>query len=227
MASKRIRWWIVWALFGSTVINYISRQTFSVLAPVITQELHLSHTDLSRIFSAFQISYAGMWLIGGVLLDIVGTRLGLAGSRTGIGQPSPRKVRHQEAWLLVVIGGQTSGGSAIAESENLAPRVPDHEPAKDGLPQQVLGLFHFKVDRIIHLGKRRGGVQPYNKDEQTERQRAPGPRRTVDIMWFIIRESAPAKCVSVEDENIKIDTVGAGSGRLGCFAGPCTASNRA
>jgi ACS family hexuronate transporter-like MFS transporter len=78
MASKRIRWWIVWALFGSTVINYISRQTFSVLAPVITQELHLSHTDLSRIFSAFQISYAGMWLIGGVLLDVVGTRVGLA-----------------------------------------------------------------------------------------------------------------------------------------------------
>src|SRR5579862_2132045 len=78
MASKRMRWWIVWALFGSTVINYISRQTFSVLAPVITQELHLTHTDLSRIFSAFQISYAGMWLIGGIFLDLVGTRLGLA-----------------------------------------------------------------------------------------------------------------------------------------------------
>lgn len=78
MASKRVRWWIVWTLFGSTVINYISRQTFSVLAPVITQELHLSHTDLSQVFSAFQFSYAGMWLIGGVLLDIIGTRLGLA-----------------------------------------------------------------------------------------------------------------------------------------------------
>jgi ACS family hexuronate transporter-like MFS transporter len=75
---KRLRWWIVWTLFGSTVINYINRQTFSVLAPVITQQLHLSHTDLSRVFSAFQISYAGMWLVGGVLLDIIGTRLGLA-----------------------------------------------------------------------------------------------------------------------------------------------------
>jgi ACS family hexuronate transporter-like MFS transporter len=75
---KHLRWWIVWTLFGSTVINYISRQTFSVLAPVITQELHLSHTDLSRIFSAFQIAYAGTWLVGGVLLDIIGTRLGLA-----------------------------------------------------------------------------------------------------------------------------------------------------
>ncbi len=78
MASKRIRWWIVWTLFGSTVVNYIDRQTFSVLAPVISRELHFSHTDLSRIFSAFQLSYAGMWLIGGVLLDVIGTRLGMA-----------------------------------------------------------------------------------------------------------------------------------------------------
>jgi MFS transporter, ACS family, hexuronate transporter len=75
---KHLRWWIVWTLFGSTVINYISRQTFSVLGPVITRQLHLSHTDLSRVMSAFQISYAGMWLIGGVLLDVIGTRLGLA-----------------------------------------------------------------------------------------------------------------------------------------------------
>lgn len=75
---KRLRWWIVWTLFFSTVINYINRQTFSVLAPVITEQLHLSHTDLSRIFSAFQIAYAGTWLVGGVVLDIIGTRLGLA-----------------------------------------------------------------------------------------------------------------------------------------------------
>ena len=75
---KRLRWWIVWTLFFSTVINYISRQTFSVLAPVITKELNLSHTDLSLVFSAFQIAYAGTWLVGGVLLDVIGTRLGLA-----------------------------------------------------------------------------------------------------------------------------------------------------
>ncbi len=76
--QKHLRWWIAWTLFLSTVINYINRQTFSVLAPVITQHFHLSHTDLSRVFSAFQLSYAAMWLIGGVLLDIIGTRLGLA-----------------------------------------------------------------------------------------------------------------------------------------------------
>ena len=74
----RVRWWIVWTLFFSTVTNYISRQTFSVLAPLITAQYHLTHTDLSKILGAFQISYAFTWLLGGVFLDAVGTRLGLA-----------------------------------------------------------------------------------------------------------------------------------------------------
>ena len=74
---KHLRWWIVWTLFGSTVINYIDRQTLSVLAPVIIREFHFTHSDYSRIVSAFQIAYAGMWLIGGVLIDFIGTRIGL------------------------------------------------------------------------------------------------------------------------------------------------------
>jgi ACS family hexuronate transporter-like MFS transporter len=74
----RVRWWIVWTLFFSTVTNYISRQTFSVLAPLITAQYRLTHTDLSRILGAFQISYAVTWLLGGIFLDAVGTRLGLA-----------------------------------------------------------------------------------------------------------------------------------------------------
>jgi ACS family hexuronate transporter-like MFS transporter len=74
----RLRWWIVWTLFFSTVTNYISRQTFSVLAPLITAQYHLTHTDLAKILGAFQISYALTWLLGGILLDAVGTRLGLA-----------------------------------------------------------------------------------------------------------------------------------------------------
>ncbi len=74
---KHLRWWIVWTLFFSTVINYIDRQTLSVLAPIITREFHMTNVDYSRILSAFQIAYAGMWLVGGVLIDVIGTRLGL------------------------------------------------------------------------------------------------------------------------------------------------------
>jgi ACS family hexuronate transporter-like MFS transporter len=76
--ASRVRWWIVWTLFFSTATNYISRQTFSVLAPLITAQYHLSHTDLGRILGAFQISYGITWLLGGIFLDAIGTRLGLS-----------------------------------------------------------------------------------------------------------------------------------------------------
>ena len=76
--SGRTRWWIVWTLFFSTAINYISRQTFSVLSPMIATQFHLNHTDLAKILGAFQVSYALTWLLGGIFLDVVGTRIGLA-----------------------------------------------------------------------------------------------------------------------------------------------------
>lgn len=77
-SNDRRRWWIVWTLFFSTAINYINRQTLSVLAPLISREFHLNHTQLSNIFGSFQFAYAAMWLIGGIFLDIVGTRFGLS-----------------------------------------------------------------------------------------------------------------------------------------------------
>jgi ACS family hexuronate transporter-like MFS transporter len=77
-ALYRRRWWIVTALFGSTVLNYFNRQTLSVLAPLISKELHLSHAELSHVFAAFQVSYALTWLLGGLFLDMVGARVGLS-----------------------------------------------------------------------------------------------------------------------------------------------------
>ena len=62
----------------STVTNYILRPTFSVLSPMISAQYHLSHTDLAKILSSFQFSYAVTWLLGGIFLHAVGTRLGLA-----------------------------------------------------------------------------------------------------------------------------------------------------
>ncbi|WP_263367377.1 MFS transporter [Edaphobacter bradus] len=76
--SGRVRWWIAWTLFFSTVTNYISRQTFSVLSPMIAREFHFTHTDLAKVFGTFQVSYALTWLLGGILLDAIGVQLGLA-----------------------------------------------------------------------------------------------------------------------------------------------------
>jgi ACS family hexuronate transporter-like MFS transporter len=41
-------------------------------------QFRLSHADLARIFGGFQISYAVTWLLGGIFLNVVGTRIGPA-----------------------------------------------------------------------------------------------------------------------------------------------------
>jgi MFS transporter, ACS family, hexuronate transporter len=72
------RWWIAWTLFFSTVTNYISRQSFSVLSPMIARQYHFTHADIAGILGSFQVSYAFTWLLGGIVLDIIGVRIGLA-----------------------------------------------------------------------------------------------------------------------------------------------------
>lgn len=73
-----LRWWIGGLLFASTVINYIDRQTLSVLAPYLKAEYHWSNSDFAQIVIAFRITYAVVQLVGGRLIDILGTRRGLA-----------------------------------------------------------------------------------------------------------------------------------------------------
>lgn len=45
---------------------------------MIARQYHFSHTDIAKILGAFQVSYALTWLLGGIILDAVGVRIGLA-----------------------------------------------------------------------------------------------------------------------------------------------------
>jgi ACS family hexuronate transporter-like MFS transporter len=72
-----LRWWIGGLLFASTVINYIDRQTLNVLAPYLKAEYHWTNSDFALIVIAFRTSYAVVQLIGGRLVDLLGTRRGL------------------------------------------------------------------------------------------------------------------------------------------------------
>src|SRR4051812_24127931 len=72
-----LRWWIGGLLFASTVINYIDRQTLNVLAPYLKAEYHWTNSDFAWIVIAFRASYAVVQLIGGRLIDVLGTRRGL------------------------------------------------------------------------------------------------------------------------------------------------------
>jgi MFS transporter, ACS family, hexuronate transporter len=72
-----LRWWIAGILFASTVINYIDRQTLSVLAPYLKLEHHWTNSDYANIVIAFRIAYSIGMVLCGRLIDRVGTRRGL------------------------------------------------------------------------------------------------------------------------------------------------------
>ena len=72
-----LRWWIGGLLFASTVINYIDRQTLSVLAPRLKEEFHWTNSDFALIVIGFRVAYAVMQTVAGRVLDRVGTRRGL------------------------------------------------------------------------------------------------------------------------------------------------------
>jgi MFS transporter, ACS family, hexuronate transporter len=74
----RLRWFIVSLLFLATVINYVDRQTLSVLAPMLRDQFHMSNTDYSRIVFAFLLAYMIMQSGSGRLMDRLGTRAGMA-----------------------------------------------------------------------------------------------------------------------------------------------------
>ena len=77
-AVPNIRWRIAALVFLATVINYIDRQTLSLVAPFLTEELEISNIEYSHILAAFLWAYTAMNLVSGVLIDRWGARLMLA-----------------------------------------------------------------------------------------------------------------------------------------------------
>jgi ACS family hexuronate transporter-like MFS transporter len=72
-----LRWWIGGLLFASTVINYLDRQTLSILAPYLKIEYRWTNTDYARIVIAFRVAYSIGMTVFGRLMDRIGTRRGL------------------------------------------------------------------------------------------------------------------------------------------------------
>jgi len=72
-----LRWWIGGLLFASTVINYIDRQTLSLLAPYLKLEYHWTNSDYANIAIAFRVAYSIGQTGFGKLMDRIGTRRGL------------------------------------------------------------------------------------------------------------------------------------------------------
>ena len=71
---KNLRWGVAGMLCLSSELNYLDRQTLSVLAATIQQDLQLTDVDYSRVTSAFLVSYTIMYAVSGKLVDVLGTR---------------------------------------------------------------------------------------------------------------------------------------------------------
>ncbi|MCC6293340.1 MAG: MFS transporter [Bryobacterales bacterium] len=73
------RAWILCALlFFATALSFLDRQVLSVLAPQLTREFGMSNAEYSRVVFAFVASYTLMFAFGGRMMDVLGTKLGLA-----------------------------------------------------------------------------------------------------------------------------------------------------
>ena len=71
-----VRWWIIGMISMLTVINYIDRQTLSVLAPTIREQFGMSNSSYSRVVTMFLLGYTISQALSGKILDRIGTRRG-------------------------------------------------------------------------------------------------------------------------------------------------------
>jgi MFS transporter, ACS family, hexuronate transporter len=75
--AHTLRWWIGAMLFASTAINYMDRQTLSLLAPYLKISYHWTNSDYANLVIAFRVAYAVGQTVCGRWLDRIGTRVGI------------------------------------------------------------------------------------------------------------------------------------------------------
>ncbi len=76
--QTRYRWVICALLFFATSINYVDRQIFALLKPMLDQQFGWSDTQYGLINSAFQAAYGVSVFFFGWFIDKYGTKLGYA-----------------------------------------------------------------------------------------------------------------------------------------------------
>jgi ACS family hexuronate transporter-like MFS transporter len=75
-ASLSHRWYIAGLVTIAIAISYLDRQTLPVAVDAIRQDFPISDKDYGRLVSVFLFAYALMYMGGGKLIDVLGTRRG-------------------------------------------------------------------------------------------------------------------------------------------------------
>jgi len=127
---NRTRWYYVGMVAVAIAISYFDRQTVSLAIAAIQKTIPISNQQFSYLQTAFLLSYAALYALGGRMLDRLGTRRGfllimttwsiacmLHGVATGF------------AWLLAMrfLLGMGEGGGFPAATRVIAEWLPPNE----------------------------------------------------------------------------------------------------
>jgi len=121
---SHIRWFVVALLFVLQVINYLDRQTLSVMAPVLREQMHFSPQQYSYVVTAFLAAYTFGFAASGRLIDRIGVKAGMTAavmlwSVSGILHAFATDWRHLAACRFLLGLGESTGpvGGAKAIGE--------------------------------------------------------------------------------------------------------------
>lgn len=78
MRLPRRSWLLLALLFGIGLLNYLDRQTLSILKATLKDELAFTDTHYSWLVTAFMGPYIVFYIVSGRLVDRFGTRISLA-----------------------------------------------------------------------------------------------------------------------------------------------------
>src|ERR1700761_5762432 len=70
------RWYYIALVAAAIAISYFDRQTLPVAIAAIQKNIPLSDQQFSYLGTAFLLAYAALYMLGGRMLDVLGTRRG-------------------------------------------------------------------------------------------------------------------------------------------------------
>src|SRR5258708_3912225 len=113
---RNLRWWIGGMLFLSTIINYLDRQTLSLLAPFLKVEYHWTNTDYANILVGFRLGYSLGQTILGRMIDRIGTRRGLSITVVLYSLVASAPSLARESGNGPMGGGRTGGSRSVSQT---------------------------------------------------------------------------------------------------------------
>ena len=79
----RIRYLILLLLLVATILNFVDRSALGIVAPTLSKDLGLTKLQMGELFAAFGVAYAVALAPGGILADVLGSRMAYAISLIG------------------------------------------------------------------------------------------------------------------------------------------------